>query len=167
MKNYFDQLTDKDITILIPGAGNSYEGEYLWNLGFKNVFIVDISKEPLHEFKTRVPDFPQDQLIHANFFDIEKKFDLIVEQTFFCALDPSLRENYALKMHDLLNGNGKLVGLLFNFPLSEQGPPFGGNKLEYLNYFENRFAFDVFEDCYNSIGPRNGKEYFIKLIKID
>jgi methyl halide transferase len=28
LKDYFDQLTDKSISILIPGCGNAYEAEY-------------------------------------------------------------------------------------------------------------------------------------------
>ena len=43
LKAYFDQLTDKSLAILIPGAGNAYEAEYLNKLGFKNITVVDIS----------------------------------------------------------------------------------------------------------------------------
>ena len=30
LKEYFDQLTDKQLKILIPGGGNGYEAEYLF-----------------------------------------------------------------------------------------------------------------------------------------
>lgn len=39
LKEYIDQLTDKDIRILIPGCGNAYEAEYLHQQGFSNVFF--------------------------------------------------------------------------------------------------------------------------------
>ena len=58
LKNYIDQLKDKNIKILIPGGGNGYEAEYLWLQGFKNVFIADIANPPLKHFKERVRDFP-------------------------------------------------------------------------------------------------------------
>ena len=32
LKLYFDQLTNKNISILIPGAGNGYEAEYLFTV---------------------------------------------------------------------------------------------------------------------------------------
>ena len=32
LKTYIDGLTDKSLKILIPGAGNSYEAEYLISL---------------------------------------------------------------------------------------------------------------------------------------
>ena len=45
IKNYIDQLQNKELRILIPGAGNSYEAEYLWNQGFKNLFILDVAEQ--------------------------------------------------------------------------------------------------------------------------
>ena len=83
LKKYFDQLTTKELKILIPGGGNSYEAEYLFNKGFTNVFVVDLSKTAIENIKKRVPDFPNSQLIIGNFFDMKGAFDLIIEQTFF------------------------------------------------------------------------------------
>jgi thiopurine S-methyltransferase len=165
LKTYFDQLTNKELKILIPGGGNSYEAEYLFNAGFKNVYVVDISSIPLENLKNRVPSFPENQLIHADFFDLEATFDLIIEQTFFCAINPDLREKYASKMNDLLVEKGKLVGLLFDAKLNEDHPPFGGNREEYLSYFENYFSLDIFQKCYNSYQNRQEMELFIKLVK--
>lgn len=160
IKEYVDQLEDKSIRILVPGAGNSYEGEYLWRQGFKNVFIVDISKEPLDNFKVRVSDFPADQLLHEDFFQLKGEYDLILEQTLYCALDPELRDSYVKKMHELLKSGGKLAGVLFTFPL-ESGPPFGGSMEEYRERFSKHFELKKLEPCYNSIPPRAGNEAFI------
>lgn len=88
------------------------------------------------------------------------KFDLIIEQTFFCALEPSLRKKYASKIATLLNNNGKIAGLLFNFPLTEVGPPFGGLTEEYKKLFSNKFKIKTLEKAYNSIKPRADKELF-------
>lgn len=165
LKAYFDQLTNKDLKILIPGGGNSYEAEYLFNVGFKNVYVVDLSQIALENIKTRIPAFPDAQLIHADFFDIETTFDLVIEQTFFCAINKSLRENYAQKMKELLNKHGKLVGLMFDAALNENHPPFGGNKKEYTTYFESHFSMDIFTKCYNSFHNRQGMELFVKFIK--
>ena len=165
LKNYFDQLIDKSISILIPGGGNGYEAEYLNNLGFNHVYILDIAKQPLKNFRTRVPHFSIENLINEDFFAHKGEYDLIIEQTFFCALDPSLREMYSNKMHELLKEKGNLVGLLFNFPLTEKGPPFGGSKKEYSNLFSKQFKIKILEKSYNSIAERNGKELFIKFEK--
>ncbi|MBO3698344.1 methyltransferase domain-containing protein [Roseivirga sp. E12] len=164
LKAYFDQLEDKGLKILIPGAGNAYEAEYLWANGFKNIHIVDISLAPLTAFKKRIPDFPNEQLIHADFFQLSDKFDLIIEQTFFCALNPSLRRDYVLKMRELLKSNGQLVGLMFKVPLFEDRPPFGGNEIEYRDLFSDCFRIDIMEVAYNSISPRQGSELFVKMV---
>lgn len=159
-KTYIDQLEDKSIKILIPGAGNSYEAEYLWNNGFKNIYILDFVQQPLINFKKRVPDFPENQLLNLNFFELKDNFDLILEQTFFCALQPNLRPNYVEQMHNLLKPHGKLVGLLFNFELTEEGPPFGGSITEYESHFKQKFNIKVLEPSINSIKERQGKELF-------
>ncbi|WP_250433137.1 methyltransferase domain-containing protein [Hanstruepera flava] len=165
LKTYIDQLTDTDLKILIPGAGNAYEAEYLWHNGFKNVTVVDWSKTALSNIKNRVPDFPKSQLIHGDFFELQSAFDLILEQTFFCAINPNLRQQYANKVHQLLEDNGKLVGLLFNDKLNNEHPPFGGSKPEYVNYFKPLFELEIIEPCYNSIASRDGRELFIKFNK--
>lgn len=163
IKSYIDQLDDKNIRVLIPGAGNAYEVEYLWQQGFSNVYLLDFSEKALQNFKERVPDFPTEQLISADFFAHEGTYDLILEQTFFCAINPELRPAYAEKMHQLLHKEGKLVGLLFDAPLNTDHPPFGGHKEEYLNYFETLFEILSFDLAYNSIAPRAERELFIRM----
>lgn len=165
LKDYFDQLENKRLKILIPGCGNSYEFEYLLNHGFENVYVLDYAKFPLDNIKSRVSNCNSNQLINSNFFEHNIKYDLIIEQTFFCALNPELREDYVHKMNSLLNSNGKLVGLLFQFPLTEVGPPFGGSKEEYLNLFSEYFEIQVLETAYNSIKPRQEKELFFIFTK--
>jgi SAM-dependent methyltransferase len=165
LKEYIDQLKNKNIYVLIPGCGNGYEAEYMFQLGFKNVFMIDISSQPLQNFKKRCPSFPSDHLIHLDFFKLDQQFDLILEQTFFCAIDPSMRQRYAEKCASLLKREGKLAGVLFNDKLNTDQPPFGGSKEEYLTYFKPFFEIKYFDKCYNSIPPRAGRELFINLIR--
>jgi len=164
IKTYFDQVKNKNLKILIPGAGRGYEAEYLHNTGFTNVFVLDISELPLHDIRERVPNFPKEQLIQGDFFTHEGAYDIIVEQTFFCSFPPT-KENrmaYAKKMHELLSPKGKLIGLWFDIPLTGnmEKRPFGGSREEYLTYFRPYFEVKTFEPCYNSIPPRAGNELF-------
>lgn len=163
--SYFDQLKDKSPKILIPGGGNSYEAEHLFRSGFSNTFVVDIAHIPLENLKKRCPEFPNDQLIHRNFFDLDDSFDIIVEQTFFCAIHPSLRIKYVNHCYNLLNNKGRIIGLLFNVPLNQDHPPYGGSQSEYLNLFQNLFNIKVMDIAWNSIEPRSGNELFIHLVK--
>ncbi len=162
LKAYFDQLKDRSLRILIPGAGNAYEARYLWENGFKNVFILDIVQDVITSFIQDNPSFPSDQAIHEDFFQHEGQYDLIIEQTFFCSFPPlkNTRAAYAKKMSQLLGQNGQLVGLWFTFPLTGdmEKRPFGGTQEEYLSYFEAHFSSCHMEPCYNSIPPRQGNE---------
>ncbi len=167
LKAYFDQLTNKGLKILVPGAGNGYEAAYLWDKGFKNVYVLDFAPSALENFRQHCPGFPESQLIAADFFGFQGGgFDLVVEQTFFCALPPTRRQDYFNKMHNLLNNNGKLVGLLFATVMDREGPPFGGTAPEYLGYMEGLFKPSAIGICYNSIKPRQGNELFMILVKI-
>ena len=169
IKAYIDHLietkTDKNLKILIPGAGSGYEAAYLWAQGFRNVFVCDWAEEAISRYKNNVPEFPESQLIIGDFFLMNQQFDLIIEQTFFCALDPQLRPQYAQKMAELLHTEGVLSGVLFGQTFPFQGPPFGGDRAEYANYFEPYFDILTMEDCYNSIQPRAKTELWIKLRK--
>lgn len=165
LKTYINQLEDENLKILIPGAGHAYEAEYLFEKGFRNTFVADIAQIPLKNLKARIPQFPDNQLLQIDVFDIFDTFDLILEQTFFCALPPKMRPDYARKMHELLKPKGQLVGLLFDFPLTDDGPPFGGSEEEYKTYFKDLFEVKTLERCYNSHPKRQGKELFFQFIK--
>ena len=111
IKTYIDQLSDSSLKVLIPGAGKGYEAQYLHKKGFKQTYVVDIASQPLQHILEVCPDFPKFHLLETDFFTIEESgFDLILEQTFFCALDPKLRIRYAEKMHSLLKPGGALAG---------------------------------------------------------
>ena len=169
LKVYFDQLENKELRILIPGAGNAHEAEYLYNKGFTNVYVMDVSDVPLIEFKKRNPNFPESQLLQEDFFAHNNTYDLIIEQTFFCSFPPleNTRKAYAKQMAHLLSENGKLVGLWFDIPLTDdiEKRPFGGDKALYISYFELYFYVKIFETCYNSIPARANNELFGVFIK--
>ncbi|WP_010522981.1 methyltransferase domain-containing protein [Aquimarina agarivorans] len=164
LKNYIDQLKDKSLSILIPGAGNAYEAEYLCNKGFNDVTILDVSEVPLRAFSKRNPDFPKARLVHADFFEYEGTYDLIIEQTFFCSFPPTDKNRiaYSKKMHELLTTQGKLVGVWFDIPLTGnmENRPFGGDKQTYLGFLSPHFKVHTFDRCFNSIPARSGKELF-------
>lgn len=166
LKEYIDQLTSTELQVLIPGCGNAYEASYLLQNGFKHVTVVDISPVLTEKLKENHASWLNKELtvLTVDFFTLEGSYDLILEQTFFCALDPSLRPAYVKKMHELLKKGGKLVGLLFDRSF-EGGPPFGGHREEYLRLFSPYFAIRTMENSYNSIKPRQGTELFIILEK--
>jgi SAM-dependent methyltransferase len=162
LKAFIDQWPDINSRVLIPGCGNAYEADYLLQKGFTQITLIDISHvltEHLQEhFKGH-----SIQIIHGDFFDHEGTYDLVLEQTFFCAINPALREQYVLKMKSILAPDGVLAGVLFNRDF-EGGPPFGGSLPEYIQLFSPHFQIKTLETCYNSIPARQNTELFIQLI---
>ena len=150
--------------ILIPGAGRAYESEALFRKGYMNVHNLDISEHAMNEFLNRVEGFPKEQYLIGDFFQLDEQFDLVLEQTFFCAIDPSLRREYVNHMHRILNPGGKIAGVMFEMDKPE-GPPFGGDRTEYIELFESMFDVLHMEPCRNSIEPRAGRELFVQLQK--
>ena len=166
IKEYIGTLKDKNISILIPGCGNSYEAEHLLNEGFTNITVIDIAPTLIENLQKKFKNNPNIQIILGDFFEHQADYELIIEQTFFCALPPTMREQYVSKMHQLLSDKGKLIGLLFNKTF-ESGPPFGGSQSEYEQLFEPHFEFLQMDLCQNSIKPRANCELFIEFQKKD
>jgi methyl halide transferase len=165
IKAYIDQLTNKQVRILIPGCGNSYEAGYLMAVGFTNVTVIDIAPIPVQQLQQKFKNNSNIKILQGDFFKHEGVYDLVLEQTFFCALHPSLREAYVHKMESLLAPNGKIAGLLFNTQFEKPGPPFGGSTAEYKELFKKCFEIKLMIPCYNSYYKRAGTEIFIHLKK--
>lgn len=166
IKDYLDQLRSKDLSILIPGCGNAYEAEYLLEQGYKSITVIDIapSLTAALEKKFHAEIGKRINVITGDFFNHDGEYDLILEQTFLSALEPSLRKRYVEKMHDLLRKGGHLTGVIFSQVFEEEGPPFGGTIQEYKKMFSGKFKIKQMEPCYNSIERRIGSEAFVNLI---
>ena len=157
LADFIDDIPNKEASILIPGCGNSYEAEYLVEQGFTNVTVIDIAPSPVERLKHKIGN--KATILLEDFFEHKGSYDFILEQTFFCALDPVLRSAYSQQMSMLLNTQGKLAGVLFNKQF-ETNPPFGGSRQEYESLFSAHLQLLKMEECYNSIPPRAGSELF-------
>ncbi|WP_339920348.1 methyltransferase domain-containing protein [uncultured Flavobacterium sp.] len=164
IKAYIDTLKNKDIAILIPGCGNTYEAAYLLEQGFTNVTVIDIAPTLVKIIEQKFISDTRIQVLLGDFFNHKGEYDLIIEQTFFCALPPVMRQKYVWKMHELLAKDGILAGLLFNRTF-EVSPPFGGSQEEYDLLFKNAFDFIKLEKSDNSIAPRSNSELFFEFKK--
>lgn len=165
--HYIDQIENKNSAILIPGCGNAYEAEYLLNQGFTNITLIDIAPMAVENLQKKFQGVKEIKILCEDFFEHNEKYDIIIEQTFFCALPPTLRQKYVWKMHQLLNSTGKLVGLLFNRHFQHTPPPFGGTKKEYEQLFEGVFSWSDLKTTDQSIEPRMASELWIDFTKND
>ena len=167
LEDYIKQLGNKDLKILLPGCGNGYEALLMAELGFTNLTVLDIAPLAVEKLQDSLQSYPSVRILCEDFFEHVDSYDLILEQTFFCALPPRMRKQYVQKMAELLAPQGKLVGLLFASEFDKAGPPFGGTTEEYLQLFNPYFKSEILEPCHNSIRPRQGNELFVKWVKKD
>ena len=90
LKAYFDQLTNKEIKILIPGGGNSYEAAYLFEKGFEN----DSNNEAKQcNFQAIYEDYRG----WANGNNFEESYLYIVDNNGNCIDGRASSQNVALK----------------------------------------------------------------------
>ena len=162
LQDYIDNLPSKNSSILIPGCGNAYEAAYLVEQGFTAITVIDIAPILVDKLQEKFNGLKEITILQGDFFTLNQKYDLVIEQTFFCALPPYLRQRYVFQMHRLLKTEGIVAGLLFNRDFDE-GPPFGGSKTEYEHLFKDAFLFNKFSTCLHSDEKRAGSELFIEL----
>jgi SAM-dependent methyltransferase len=162
---YLSQYSDKNAKILIAGCGNAYEAIYLLAHNFTNITLIDIAPVAVKKLKEKFANNPEIEIICADFFKHQGQYDLLVEQTFFCAIRPDRRPDYVAQVLSLLKPRGRIIGLLFDYTFAVEGPPFGGDVDSYLALFRPFFRIKRMEKCYNSIRLRAGKEIFINLVK--
>lgn len=160
---YVDRLQNKNLRILIPGCGNAYEAAYLHQCGFSDVTLIDLAETPVNNLRKKFKDASGIHIIKGDFFEHGSQYDLILEQTFFCAIDPALRKTYVSKMAELLPPGGILAGVLFDKQFDKPGPPFSGNTEEYRMLFSTAFNISVMESCTHSHPKRQGSELFFEL----
>lgn len=168
MKILIEQFrpTHAPLKVLVPGAGFGHEAAFLLHCGYQHVTVLDLAASPLQHLRDTLDAAATGpmNLIQENFFRHEGCYDLILEQTFFCALHPDHRPAYARHMAALLNPGGLLAGVLFNRTF-EHNPPFGGSVPEYESLLMPYFRFLRWEACPCSHPARTGTEWWMILQK--
>ncbi len=160
LQAWYRTYPNKTARVLIPGAGHAHEVVSLLNEGFSDITVCDISRNAVEKIRNQFAGDQRVTVLLCDFFELRDQYDLILEQTFFCAIDPELRAKYVQKMGELLSDSGVLVGLLFASPFEKAGPPFGGSKGEYMSLFSKNLHIVRMDMCENSIPQRQGNELF-------
>jgi len=165
------QTEPSPLNICILGAGNGWDAIEFTQSGHK-VTAVDFAESAVKNMKNAaITNKVEFTILHCDIFNIDdfyfQKFDVVLEYTCFCAIDPSQRINYIQLVNNLLKPGGRFVGLLFptdKLP-SDGGPPFAVNIDNTLSQFQNHFTLEKRQEHELSISPRKGREEFIILRK--
>ena len=65
----------------------------------------------VENLKEKFRNFSNIKIVLGDFFEHKGQYDLVIEQTFFCALPPIMREKYVVEIHKILKDKGLEIGL--------------------------------------------------------
>ena len=159
------------LSICVLGAGNGWDALYLAKQGHQ-VVAVDFAKSAIINInKTAKKNNISLTTHHMNIFDLNKLylnyFDVVLEYTCFCAIDPLDRRKYLEVVRNILKQYGELVGMLFPVDKdpNDGGPPFGVELQTTILLISEYFKCIKKEFSPLSIKPRLGREVFITFQK--
>lgn len=117
------QTSSRTGSVLIPGCGSGYEVSTFHAAGWQPR-AIDFSATAVAQARRILG--PLGELVSVtdffNSLDLGL-FDFVYENTFLCALPPTRRDDYALRVQSLLKPGGSLIGL-FYYGSDPDGPPF-------------------------------------------
>lgn len=149
---------------LVPGGGRGYDAVLLARYGLE-VDLVDFAWAALTEALNHARE--EGVTVHAfcqDFFQLPTlpyhrgQYDLLLEYTFFCAIDPALRVKYIETAAALLKPGALFVGLFFPLAHPNPGPPFTVSRSEVEPLFAKKFEITI-EEPKRSVKPRAGNEF--------
>lgn len=155
--------------MIVLGAGRGYDARLFARHGYQ-VTAVDFAPAAVAALRARNdPEAPL-AVINADIFDLNSMlfgaFDYVLEYTFYCAIDPQRRAEYAAIVSDLLAPGGRFIGLAFPIGEREGGPPFAVDPDELITLLEEReLRLEHRETPPDSVSPRRGREELLILRK--
>ena len=157
---------------IVLGCGRGYEVIALAKLGFA-VVGVDFAPEAIAAATTLAQDalsqdaFSPTQGMTAEFWqqdifellpDGAQQFDLVLEHTCFCALNPQRRAAYGELVAQLVRPQGHFLGLFWPHD-RPGGPPFGSTLAEIRALLDPHFIPLSAYCPTNSVAQRHNEEY--------
>ena len=155
------------LTICILGAGNGWDAVNFATRGHM-VTAVDFSASAVKNMKASAKQNELDiDIRHMDIFDLYKvynnHFDVVLEYTCFCAIEPAKRRNYMEIVRHILKTKGELVGLLvpIDKDLSDGGPPFAVQLEPTIELISDYLSLIKQQITSLSVKSRAGREVFV------
>lgn len=152
--------------VLVPGAGYGTDA-IAWAKGGHEAVALDFSATALAGARDRAERHGVSiQLLEADIFDelptLAGAFDLIWEQTCFCAIPPERRDDYVEAMAGRLKPGGELWGVFIHHH-RPGGPPFDMSPDLVREAFAKRFELQSLRPVEDSVERRRGQEFLVVL----
>jgi len=153
---------------LVPGCGRGHEVVFLAENGF-DVTAIDYSTGAVNHLNSVIKNRQlKSRVLLQNFFELDSThdglYDLLIEQTFFCAISPNQRPLYIETVVRALKKGGMIAGLFYHTG-QEGGPPFNTTREDIINHFSEFFEIKKLDHSKNSAERRKEKEWLAILVK--
>lgn len=162
-KDMVPRLKLQKSRVLVLGCGSGNDAALFAEEGHI-VTAVDFSQEALDRAQKKYGHFENIKWVKADAFNLPKEFfgafDIVVEHTFYCAIDPTKRQELVQTWKKCLIDKGFLLGVFFVMD-HKKTPPYGGLEWELRERLKKDFHFVFWGRLRNSIQNRNGKELLV------
>ena len=160
---YVPKLKLPKSRVLVLGCGSGNDAALFAQAGHI-VTAVDFSAEAIERGQKKYSEFKNIRWVQADIFKLDstyyQAYDIVVEHTCFCAIDPARRSELVKLWNRVLVPGGFLLGVFFVME-RRSGPPFGSTEWELRERLKKYFQFSYWNRFRSSIQKRNGKELFI------
>ena len=148
--------------LIVLGAGRGHDARDFARHGF-TVTAVDFAAEAVAAMRELADPSAPTEIVQADIFnlpaELDHAFDVVLEYTCFCAINPARRGEYADVVARLIKPGGTYVALLFPLDQHKGGPPFAVSIDEALALFRKRkFRLRRREIPDDSVWQRRGLE---------
>ncbi len=154
----FEHLLRSDLApprgrVAFPGCGTGHDVRLFLAAGYDAVGF-DFAIEP-----KGIP------FEHLDVFELGERhpaaFDVVVEYTCYCAIDPARRSEYAGALRAALKAGGRLIALLYPMEPRPDGPPFGIDEAEIDTVLGAGLELLHVETPASSVESRRGRERLV------
>lgn len=163
LKSILQQIKINKMRVLVPGCGLGHDAALLAEQGHV-VTAIDFSPLAIEQAKKTYGHIANLEFIQGDVFKLGEEhhnaYDLILEHTCFCAVDPDQRKQLIKVWSQCLAETGHLLGLFFVVP-KRTGPYFGGSEWEFRELLEKRFKFLYWTRAKHSPDWRLGAELIL------
>ena len=149
---------------IVFGCGRGHEVRAAARAGF-DVVGVDFAEQPLVDAANMTPPDLAEHIEwrRADIFRLEERgaFDLLIEHTSYCAIDPKRRDEWMRAARKVLRDGGTLLGLFYAHE-RPGGPPYATTRQDAKATLErNGFRIERSETPADSIERRKNNELLV------
>ncbi len=154
--------------VIVPGCGRGHDAHWLASQGNWDVVGLDFAPEAVAAARTLYEtDLEVAQRLgyeQADVFAYAKdnpgRFDLWVDHTFLCAIDPKMRDRYMQAAANCTKMGGYFVGVIFATGKTS-GPPWHCDPTEIADLAQPYFEVHSITKSEASVANRQGREWLL------